>query len=698
MLAGSERGRTVVAVLGLFTVATVWVLWPLARHGADHILDVHRFYGGAGWLLASDPWLYMWVLGWDTHALLSAPTRLFHANIFHPAPLTLALSDHLLGYWPLFAPFYLATGNPVAGYAATLLLSFVLSGAAMCWLVRHWTGSWAAGVVAGFVFAFAPWRLSQLAHMQLLGLYGLPLVLLFWDRSLESGRVRDLAGLGGAFLVQCLCSYYLAYCTVIVTATYAAITALRARPGRVIRATVALGLGAAAFTLTSLPYVWVRASGLVAEPRPAAQVASVPSWRVYVSPIAIGPAIHPYQGRVALALAGVGLVAAMLRRERHAKRVVALAAILVAGYLLALGPSRAGPSLYDWLCRWLPGFSMTRVPARFVIVVAFSVAGLAGIGWAVGVGRLPAAVTWTLSAALCALLAWDLGLTRFTLPVTPVGALPPVYGWLAEHGAGRPLLELPVRSWRGDLVGNLREQRYAWASIRHWLPHLSGRSGYFPPSYDLILPMARRLPDPAALDALVSLTGLHWIVVHGDDMRWDDRPMEGLELASTFGSDRVYRVNRRPSADWQAELVRRLGGSGESATFAGAPLRPLPSRDLRADFTRVDLPQRSPPRLAVPATITVRNRGRRTWPGLALATDRLVLLRTQWRDSDGRRVGPAALPALRLTADVPPGEEVSVSAMVPVPPAPGRYRLVVRSMQGGRVGGRAARVLEVVGS
>ena len=215
--------------------------------------------------------------------------------------------------------------------------------------------------------------------------------------------------------------------------------------------------------------------------------------------------------------------------------------------------------------------------------------------------------------------------------MTPVGALPPVYGWLAEHGAGRPLLELPVRSWRGDVVGNLREQRYAWASIRHWLPHLSGRSGYFPPSYDLILPMARRLPDPAALDALVSLTGLHWIVVHGDDMRWDDRPMEGLELASTFGSDRVYRVNRGPSADWQAELVRRLRGSGESATFAGTPLRPLPSRDLRADFTRVDLPQRSPPRLAVPATITVRNRGRRTCRRVRRSAS------TRWSPSRRRR-------------------------------------------------------------
>src|SRR5262249_57996678 len=106
--------------------------------------------------------------------------------------------------------------------------------------------------------------------------------------------------------------YYLAYCTVIVTAAYAAITALGARPGRVIRATVALGLGAAAFALISLPYVWVRASGLLPETPLAAQVAGVPSWRAYVSPIAIGPAIRPYQGRVALALAAVGLVTAAL--------------------------------------------------------------------------------------------------------------------------------------------------------------------------------------------------------------------------------------------------------------------------------------------------------------------------------------------------------------------------------------------------
>src|SRR3990172_7500044 len=127
---------------------------------------------------------------------MTAQAHLFDANIFHPAPSTLALSEHLLGYWPLFAPVYLATRNAVLAYGTTLLLAFVLSGSAMCWLVRHWTGQLGAGVVAGVVFAFAPWRLSQLAHVQMLGLYALPLVLLCWDRALLAGRRRHLAGLG----------------------------------------------------------------------------------------------------------------------------------------------------------------------------------------------------------------------------------------------------------------------------------------------------------------------------------------------------------------------------------------------------------------------------------------------------------------------------------------------------------------------
>ncbi len=688
MRAGSEAGRAV-AVLALFALATGWVLWPLVRHGMDHVLDVHRFYGPAGWLLAADPWLCMWILGWDTHALLTAPAHLFDANIFHPAPLTLALSEHLLGYWPLFAPVYLATGSTVAAYAATILLSFALTGAAMCALVWHWTGSRATGVVGGLVFAFAPWRLSQLAHLQLLGLYALPLVLLFWDRALARGRAVDLAALGASFLLQCLCSYYLAYCAALVVAVYAVITSFGAPPGRVLRAGAALGLGAAAFALLSVPYLRVRASGLLPEQGLGEQLAlGVPSWRAYLDPAAVAAAIRSYQGRVALGLAALGLLAAPGGRAR----AVAIGAILVAGYLLALGPA-GSPSLYAWLWRWLPGFSTTRVPARFVIVVAFAVAALAGLGWGTVVGRLPGAARTALTVAVCALVAWDFGLPRFALPVERVDALSPVYPWLAAHGGREPLLELPVRGWTGDLAGALREQRYAWASTAHWLPQLTGRSGYLPSSYELLMPIVRTLPDRGVLESLVRLTGLHWIVVHGDVPGWGAGTPEGLELAAEFGPDRVYRVARPVDADQQAALVARLRGAPETTTLGGTPLRALPTRDLRADFLRADLPARTPPTGAVGATIVVRNAGRRTWPALALATDRLVVVRARWEGRGARRV-----PLLRLAADTPPGEDATLSVVLPAPVTPGRHRLVLRVIQGGRAGGRAVRMLEVAGS
>lgn len=684
-------------VLAFFGVATAWTLWPLARHATTHILDVPRFYGPAGSLLAADPWLCMWILSWDTHALATAPTRLFDANIFHPAPLTLALSEHLLGYWPLFAPIYALTANPVLAYDATLLLSFALSGAAMCWLVRHWTGSLPAGLVGGLVFAFAPWRLSQLAHVQLLGLYGLPLVLLFWDRALADGRASDLAALAGAFFLQCLCSYYLAYCTVIVIGVYATVTAIGARVARLVAAAAAVGVGAAAFAVVSLPYLWVRSLGLLPEQGLAAQLAlGVPSWRAYVVPLAIGPAIRPFQGRVALLLAAAGLAAVALRHRAprpRAATVVALVAILATGYLLALGPG--GGALFGLLWRWLPGFSATRVPARFVIVVAFAVAGLAGLGWGTLTRRLPPGLCCVVTVILVVVMVRDLGLGGFVVPVAATPPLSPAYAWLAEHGDGKPLLELPVRGWVGDLLGAFREQRYAYASTRHWLPQLTGRSGYVPPSYELLMPLARRLPDPSALRSLVDLTGLGWIVLHGTAPGWELAP--GTELAASFGTERIYRVTLAGDESRRDDLNRRLRGEPEATTLAGVPLRRLAARDLRATVVRFDVPIRMVPGALLPVRLVLENHGRRAWPGLALGTDRLVRVRVAWRGPDGRRVRPALTP-LRLPADTAPGARVEIAAGLSAPPAAGRFHFVARVAQGdgGVVGTRVSRWVEVV--
>ena len=121
MSAAVRRALEQAAIVAGFALATAWALWPLPRHAATQLVDPKALHGRFAWLFAPDPWLVQWILGWDTHALTTEPWRLFEANIFYPAPHTLALSEHLLGYWPLFAPVYLATANPTLAYNVTLL-------------------------------------------------------------------------------------------------------------------------------------------------------------------------------------------------------------------------------------------------------------------------------------------------------------------------------------------------------------------------------------------------------------------------------------------------------------------------------------------------------------------------------------------------------------------------------------------------
>ena len=80
------------APLLAYLAAAVVTTWPLAVHPAS-LLGAPS---GPG-----DPFLNLWILGWDMQAVLSDPAsiltgRVFNANIFHPAAGTLAYSDHLL--------------------------------------------------------------------------------------------------------------------------------------------------------------------------------------------------------------------------------------------------------------------------------------------------------------------------------------------------------------------------------------------------------------------------------------------------------------------------------------------------------------------------------------------------------------------------------------------------------------------------
>ena len=165
---------------------------------------------------AGDPVLNTWLVWWNAHEI-PLTSRWWNPPTFHPLPGVLALSEHLLGLAPLTSPIQWLGASPLAAYNVAFLLSFLLSAAAAYWLVLSLTGRHDAAFIAGLGFGFAPYRMSQLAHLQVICSYLMPVALMALHRYVGEGRRRWLVVFGLSWLLESLtCGYYLFYFSVLV--------------------------------------------------------------------------------------------------------------------------------------------------------------------------------------------------------------------------------------------------------------------------------------------------------------------------------------------------------------------------------------------------------------------------------------------------------------------------------------------------
>ena len=253
---------TTLLVVAGYVALTAWWLWPLPQRLVDHVIyPVSRAP-----LIAADLHLILWALAWDTHALLHHPLSLFDANILHPAPTSLAFSEHFLGYVPLFAPAFVATGNAVLAGNAVILQTFPLCALSAYALARRFLAP-APAFVAGALFAFSGERYVNLYHLHQLGTFGLPLALLFTERWLERARLRDAVALAVFVALQLLASFYLGYALVLMYGAYLPVALWRWRATldrrRVLGLALALVAGGVPAILASMPYLRQQRLGLV---------------------------------------------------------------------------------------------------------------------------------------------------------------------------------------------------------------------------------------------------------------------------------------------------------------------------------------------------------------------------------------------------------------------------------------------------
>ncbi len=190
-------------VILFFTIFTFFSTYPL-------IIKMDTAVKNLG-----DPVLNVWILNWDIHKFLTGISNFFDANIFYPHRNTLAYSEHLIPQALLALPVYLITHQPIFIYNFLFILSFILSGLGMFFLAEHLTKNKFASLLAGFIFAFSPFRFGHLGHLQILSMQWIPFTFLFLHKFIEESKIKDLIFFLGFFILQALsCSYYAFFLTV----------------------------------------------------------------------------------------------------------------------------------------------------------------------------------------------------------------------------------------------------------------------------------------------------------------------------------------------------------------------------------------------------------------------------------------------------------------------------------------------------
>ena len=452
-----------------------------------------------------DAFFSVWRLAWVAHQLTTDPLHLFDGNIFYPEPRTLAYSDAMLLPAVVLAPFQWAGARPIVVYNLFLLSTFVLNAVAAYVLVYRLVGSYAAGVLAGVIFAFSPYRFEHFDHLEMQLSFWIPLAVLAWHRAVERQTTRDCLVVSALVAAQVLsCIYY----AVFLITSLGAITALWfwRTPMKAIRAGTLMLLPAmVVFAIYSLPYLGNRdrlgdrPEGMIAGySATLTDFVSAPRTnRLYGWTDRFGAAErHLFPGLVAVSLLVVGLWPPLDRRR----------AIHAAG-TRARVPARTRIERVDLRLALRVGAAVSR-PAR---------AGARGHShpprhggarrvwawrgsrrdWGVGVVRPP---SWRSS------WAW-----RRLEYLVEAGAAGRRSARLAvvRHAARRMpdavVFEWPVTvPWR---IWNMVDVTYMYRSTLHWRPLLNGYSGFYPQSYIKLLIKMRSFPDTRSIAYLQRIGG-----------------------------------------------------------------------------------------------------------------------------------------------------------------------------------------------
>jgi len=555
------RELLLISLAGVFLA--IVMTWPLAaRIGSQGRTDPND----------ADGQFSIWNVSWVARTIVVDPLHVFDANIYAPHKRTLAYSEANLLPGALGVLPYWLTRNPWLTLNVVLLIAFASSFVCAYLLLAYLTDSRAAAAAGAVIYAFCPYVMSHLSHIQLLFVGGIPLSLYMLHRLADSfsvastfrWTVRRGAALGLALAAQGLCcAYYGVFAGLIVgyaTLVLAGTRGLWKSAGY----WKAIAVAAATSIVIMIPVLvpFLRVQQETGFERTVADTARWSArWPVdyltsaahaHASLLAYSRTLGPYlevlfPGFIAVVLGAAGIFVTLRRSPATSGRDRETALLYGTLGLLALWSSfgpRAG--LYRILY-YLPTFSFLRAPSRLGLVVTLCLVVFAAAAIRALLSAVPARMRTAIGALAAIAAVADVAV--FPVRWANAPAIPPAYDTLT-HRTRATIAEFPFYA---DRIAFPLHAQYMLFSTSHWLPMVNGYSDVIPLDFREAAPVLDSFPSREAF-AVLARRRVRYIAVHWD--MYVDRKDEirrRLEpylqnLNALAGDDRmtIYEVLKYP--------------------------------------------------------------------------------------------------------------------------------------------------------
>ena len=151
---GTRVFRFAAVAAGVYAIALAFFVWPWPTDPAS--LGIEN----------NDLLLHAWSMAWVVRQSTLDPLHLFDANMFWPREGALSYTETLFPQSAMAAPILWLGGGPLLAHNLVLFLSIVGSGVTAALLALRLTSSRAAALVAGFGYAFCPFRFHHLVQIK----------------------------------------------------------------------------------------------------------------------------------------------------------------------------------------------------------------------------------------------------------------------------------------------------------------------------------------------------------------------------------------------------------------------------------------------------------------------------------------------------------------------------------------------------